>query len=160
MNDRDLSGRALRYKLSASIDQATEVRAKLTDGLVRLDQIALTLGALVGLRGFGALGRYEDGDFEHGFVETAILPESALEQAQTALAQGQAAQAMVTAGVPLGFAAKDALALSEDDIAEMLKLATAEADASAERQQAAFGSQGPPDPNQDQGGQQQGQGGQ
>jgi hypothetical protein len=150
MSGPDLSGRALRYKLSASIDQALEVRSNLLTGLKQADEIALTLGQMIGLPDFRNLGQFDAGDFEHTFVERDVIDEGDLEEAQASLARGQAAQAYAQAGVPLALIATDVLDMTEKEATDMLGLAAQEAEASMQRAQDAFGTTSDQQQTQDQ----------
>lgn len=96
----DVSGRAIRFMLSGAITRAMMARFNLEQGLVRAHQMALTMGAKAGLfKNLG--GKFEDGGFDHSFKAREIIPISDFEKAETDQAQGQAAQAWQTAGLPL-----------------------------------------------------------
>lgn len=75
------SGRARRIHLTPAIDRALEARANLEASLIRLNQMALTLGRNAGLFP-ESIGTYENGDFAHRFKERDVLPADELEEAQ------------------------------------------------------------------------------
>jgi hypothetical protein len=77
-----LSGRALRIMLSDTIDKAREVRGNFEAGLVRADEMALTLGKVHGLFD-KSIGDYDSGAFEHSFGARDVLPISQYERAET-----------------------------------------------------------------------------
>ena len=85
---RDLSGRAIRFMLTAAIDRVIDARANAEDALIRADQMALTLGKNTGL--FNLSGDYESGAFNHAIEEREIIPITGLEAAQAELAEAQA----------------------------------------------------------------------
>lgn len=86
-----ISGRALQKKLSALIDRVLEARGNAESCLIRLDQMALSIGQAAGLPLFAAnrIGTYDAGDFAHTFAERPVLPTDTLEDAQAALARAQ-----------------------------------------------------------------------
>ncbi len=97
------SGRARRIHLAPAIDRALEARANCEEALIRLNQMALTIGQNAGLNKFRNLGTFESGAFAHHFKERNVLPADELDDAQAALANGQAAnevQKLLAAGAP------------------------------------------------------------
>lgn len=93
----ELTGRAARILLSDLIDKALEARGNAEAALVRADEMALTIGAAMGL--FNGLGAYENGDFDHTFQERDVVSSSEFEKAETM-------QAYTGAGVPVDTAAR------------------------------------------------------
>jgi len=91
-----LSGRAVRLLLSDAIDRALEARANLEQGLIRADQMALTMGQSMGL--WRNIGTYERGELEHSFQEREIFPIGFIEKAE-------GMRTLVEAGVPFTEAA-------------------------------------------------------
>jgi hypothetical protein len=75
------SGRARRIHLTPAIDRALEARANLEASLIRLNQMALTMGKNARLFP-DTIGTYENGDFAHRFKERDVLPADELEDAQ------------------------------------------------------------------------------
>jgi hypothetical protein len=140
----DISGRAIRYRMSAAIDQVLDVRATALEKLAQADAMALTLGQVNGIPGFDGVGDFDQGDFEHTFKDVAVIEVDELEEAQAALARGQAAQAYVGADIPLSVVLTDVLKKTDDEAAEILNAATAEAEAAAQRQQDIFAAQPAP----------------
>jgi hypothetical protein len=105
----NLSGRALRIMLSDTLDRAREVRGNFEAGLVRADQMALTLGKVHGLFG-DDIGDYDSGAFDHSFGARDVLPISQYERAETV-------QAWVNTGVPRDTALRwEGVAQSEIDL--------------------------------------------
>lgn len=144
----DISGRAIRYRMSAAIDQVLDVRATALEKLQQADAMALTLGQVNGIPGFEAVGSFDAGDFEHTFTEVDVLAIDDLEEAQGALARGQAAQAYTGAGLPLSVVLTDVLQKTEDEAADILDAATTEAEEAAQRQQDVFAANPPPNGQQ------------
>lgn len=139
----DLSGRALRYKLSAAVDQLLDVRATALEKLAQADAMALTLGAVNGIPGFEGLGTFEAGDFVHEFEDVQVIPVGDNEESQTTLQQAQAFAAFAAAGLPLSENLVRTLGITEEEATAIVQAATAETEASMERQAAAFGGQPP-----------------
>ena len=107
-----IAAETLELLLKAAGQRVLDVRGALERGLVRAQQMALTLGQVAGLAGFEAaeIGSYEDGDFGHAFAErdvfeptlaarTAALKELVAAQVPTKLALevAQFGQAVVEA---------------------------------------------------------------
>jgi hypothetical protein len=130
----DLSGRAIRFKLTAAIDEVIEVRANLLAGLKQADMMAVTLGQVNGILDPG-LGRYEAGDFEHEFADADILPVSDYEQAQTRHEEAGAMQSEQTAGLPLAEILRRT-GYSDEQITRVLDAAKQASDQAMERQRA------------------------
>lgn len=122
MSGSDLSGRAIRFKLTPAVDRVEKVRPNLLDGLKAADMMAVTLGQVNGIAGFEGLGTFADGSLEHGFMEQAILPVSDYEDAQTRHEQASAMQAEQSAGLPLGEILKRS-GYSEIQAAEVVSMA-------------------------------------
>jgi hypothetical protein len=116
----ELSGVAVRFLLSDTIDRALEVRGNAEAALVRADEMALTIGDRAGLwqAPTGSVGTYEAGDFEHTFAKRDIFPLSGQEVAQTMLTYTQA-------GVPTPLAAKRA-GWNDEEVAELEEAAGAQ----------------------------------
>lgn len=81
---RDLSGAAVRLLLSDAIDKVVEARGNAESGLVRANEMALTIGVKHGIFDKG-IGSYENGDFEHSFAERDVITLSETEKRQIAL---------------------------------------------------------------------------
>jgi hypothetical protein len=97
LKDSDLSGKAIQLLLSPAIDRANEARQNLETGLVRLSEMALTIGKYLGL--FSNIGTYENGDFEHSLSLGEVFTTSLDDMAQTL-------KTLTEAGVPLEVAMK------------------------------------------------------
>lgn len=130
----DLSGRAIRFKLTAAIDQVEEVRANLLAGLKQADMMALTLGQVNGIFDAG-LGSFDKGSFEHGFVEQEVLPVSDFEEAQTRQAEASAMQSEQAAGLPLAEILRRA-GYSDDQIVRVLDQQSQQVEQETAQQQA------------------------
>lgn len=87
-----ISGRALQKKLSALVDRVLEARGNCEEALIRLDQMALSIGQAHGLPLFARerIGTYANGDFAHSFAAREVITPDALEDAQATLARAQA----------------------------------------------------------------------
>lgn len=133
----DLSGRAIRFKLTPLVDQVAEVRANAVSSLVRADMMALTLAQANGLPEFAGLGTFEAGAFEHEFEDTEIVPTSDYEEAQTLREQATAFSTFATAGLPFSENLTRTLGMTEEEAADVAELADQEA-AEAQRQQLAL----------------------
>jgi hypothetical protein len=108
----DVSGRALERMLGDAVDRLLSARALAEDALQRAHAMALTIGQAVGL--FRGLGRYEAGDFVHGFAERAVFPASELEDAQAAMAWVQAGLPLATALRRVGWSDEEISVAVED----------------------------------------------
>jgi hypothetical protein len=120
------SGRARRIHLAPAIDRALEARANCEEALIRLNQMALTIGQNAGLALFRNLGTFEKGAFAHRFATRDVLPPDRLEEAQADLAEAQALvqqMALLVSAPPVlleraGYTAKQvAMILAERDAA-------------------------------------------
>lgn len=140
----DLSGRAIRFKLTPAVDQVLDVRSTALEKLAQADAMALTLGGVNGIPGFQNLGTFEAGDFEHTFEDVDPLPIGDYEAAQTEQLEAQAYAAWIASGLPMGEALQR-VGYTRTDAARVVRLAAAEAEAAMERQQAAFSDQPPAD---------------
>lgn len=97
----DLSGRAIRFRLTPAIDQAEEARDSLLTGLEQADKMGLSLGQANGIVGFENLGDFEAGDFDHWFVPHQVISVGEYEEAQTEQLSSQAFGAWVDGGLPM-----------------------------------------------------------
>jgi hypothetical protein len=132
----DLTGRAIRLLMAPAATRVEEARGNAETALVRANEMALTMGAALGLWNVGA---YEAGDFEHSFEPRDVFPLSDADQADTRRSLGQAAQAFQSAGLPLSFILTDVLDQTEADARKIVTLATQEANDAADRAMGAFG---------------------
>lgn len=119
IGSQEVSGRALRVKLLPAMSRAEEARANLEDALVRADQMALTIGAAMGLDGFGNLrGTFESGAFDHGFADRDVIPLSDVEKWQGDVQSWTAAKLQKDAGVSTDQILKER-GYTEEEIAKM-----------------------------------------
>lgn len=79
----ELSGIAIRLKLSELISRAEEVQGNAVAALIKANKMALTLGQLAGLEGFDkdAINTYDKGGFDHTITPPEVLPISRTERA-------------------------------------------------------------------------------
>jgi hypothetical protein len=122
-----LSGRAIRLMLGAAAARVEEARGNAESGLVRLDQMGLSIGQAIGVFQ-RSLGSYDGGDFDHSFRARDVFPLSDIDKAEADLRRAQAAQAYVTAGVPLAHVAMDVMEMSEDAATSMIDMAASQVD--------------------------------
>lgn len=80
LNDSQLSGKAISLLLAGAIDKAGEARENLIQGLIRLNEMALTIGRFWDL--FPAnIGTFDNGDFEHELDIDPMFSEDESERA-------------------------------------------------------------------------------
>lgn len=104
LSGADLSGRAIRFKLTAAIDQAKRARKHALAALVQANQQAVTIGNRAGLDGFETFGAaFETGGLTHTFADAdeEIIAVSDFETSQTEAQLAQAFQTYVAAGLPM-----------------------------------------------------------
>lgn len=108
------SGRARRYRLMPALERAESARNVVLDALSRVDQMCMTIGQRAGLPEYAEarIGRYEDGNFEHGFAHQDLIPLSVQEQAETALALQSAGGEIQQSFISAGFDKDEAEALA------------------------------------------------
>jgi len=104
MEKGELSGVAIRNLLGDAISRLNEARMAFEGGLIRADEMALTIGTNLGLWN---VGNYDAGDFSHSFQPREAFPVTLKEKLANL-------QALIAAGVPLEKAAEIA------DISELL----------------------------------------
>lgn len=111
----EISGRAIQLLLSDAIDRVYEARASAEAAIIRANQMALTIGAALGI--FGNLnGDYASGAFEHEFVEEDVISLSSVEIALAEKTEVEAKALKLTIGVSqeqvlreLGYSDEDAM---------------------------------------------------
>lgn len=94
-----LSGRAVRILLSDAIDRGVEARGNGEQAIIRLNQMALTIGQQIGAFP-GLVGTFEDGSWDHTFTKRQFLPIDDLEEAQTEQAKVTAKIGKLQLGIP------------------------------------------------------------
>lgn len=132
----DLSGRAVRLLLSDAVDRAVEARGNFEAGLVRANQMALTIGNKI--KAFSVDGTFEKGDFDHSFKDRPIIPTSDLEDAQASLAEAQAGMLWEQLGVSKQQILRDK-GFSNAEIAKMTSEREADVELATQRALDAFG---------------------
>lgn len=80
----NLSGAAISLLLRDAIDKAIEARGNAEAALARSNAMALTIGKELGMGGFGDIGSFENGDFEHSFAPRPVISPSDDDKAETA----------------------------------------------------------------------------
>jgi hypothetical protein len=80
---QEISGRAARILLGDILDRVEEARDNLFAGLIRADEMALTIAKVMKLEGFDSVGDYKTGALEHTFDPPDVFPISELEEAET-----------------------------------------------------------------------------
>ena len=93
LSDRALSGRAIRYLLAPAVKRVERVRANAERALVRANQMALTIGVAARLPQFRGLppNGFDAGAFDHTIAKRDVLPADNRDDAETDLAEAQAA---------------------------------------------------------------------
>jgi len=99
--DGNISGRAIRLSLSGAVDRAEEAKNNFVQGLIRVNQIALTLGKYWGI--FNLSGSYETGEFDHTITTPALFPMDDSEKAIALRDYSTAGLALQTTLRLLGF---------------------------------------------------------
>lgn len=139
----EISGRAARMMMTDAIDKIIEARGNALQALARADAMALTMGAKVGIGGFGGAGTYDAGDFDHTFAHEDPIGISELEQAETDEAEARADIARHEAGWSRAEILRRR-GFSDEEIAKMETEREAEAAGAAERMMDEFARGGPP----------------
>ena len=80
LNDSQLSGKAISLLLAGAIDRASEARENLTQGLTRLNEMALTIGRFWNLFP-STIGTYDNGDYEHDLDVDPMFSEDETDRA-------------------------------------------------------------------------------
>lgn len=91
----ELSGRAINLLLGDAIARAIEARGNAEDALIRAHKMALTIGNEAGI--FNDIGTFENGDFDHSFVERPIIRTTELDRAEVGKAYRELGLAIRTA---------------------------------------------------------------
>lgn len=87
---QEISGRAARILLGDLIDRVIEARENFLQGLIRTNEMALTIAKVIGIPEFQSLGDFESGALDHSFKERDIFPISELETAEGDRARAEA----------------------------------------------------------------------
>lgn len=110
----DLSGRAIRSLLGDAIDRLNEARGNGEAGIIRAQQMGLTMGAAANLEKFRDIGTYANGDFEHKFAERDPFPLGDNERAETAKMMTDGGFPLITAARFAGFSESELVQLQKD----------------------------------------------
>lgn len=109
LRDLQLSGVAAITMLGDTIDKAIEARGNGEAGMIRAQQMALTMGQAYDLFD-GVEGTFESGDFDHSFRERPVIATSEMDRANVF-------KSYVDAGSPPEYALRRAGA-SEDEVSD------------------------------------------
>lgn len=78
----NISTQTMHMMLGGAIDRVIDARGNAYAALIRVNQMALTLGKVNGFDGFTSLGTYEDRKLDHSFAEQEVLPLTKKERAE------------------------------------------------------------------------------
>lgn len=120
----DLSGRAVRLLLGDAIDRLIEARGNGEAGMIRAQQMALTMGAKAGLEKFKGIGTFADGSFDHRFVERDAFPLSDHDRAEMTKLMTDSGFPVMAAARFAGFNEKELKQLETDIGDEQERTAT------------------------------------
>jgi hypothetical protein len=123
---RELSGKAIRFMLTAAISNAEEARGTAEAALIRANQMGLTLGSRHKLPGFQSLGAFEAGQLDHTFEKRSVIPLSEEEEAQIDKMKAETQALKRGRGYSRRFLMQQD-GLSEDEITEALAADDADA---------------------------------
>lgn len=131
----NVSGRAVRLLLSDAVDKVLEARGNAEAGLVRADQMALTIGNFT--KAFSVSGTFEDGSFDHAFADRPVIQTSDEEDAQAELTEANAGIAREKLGVSKRRWLLDH-GFSDQEIEEMAREIEADTEAATQKAMDAF----------------------
>lgn len=114
----DISGRAVRLLLGDAIDRVIATRENGETAIVQAQQMALTIGAKVGV--LPDIGAFDQGALDHTFAVREVVATDETERMETV-------NAMTTAGIPLVTALRR-VGWTEEEIAAMQEDKAANAD--------------------------------
>jgi len=98
-NPSNISTETMHMMLGGAIDSVLDARNNAYAAMVRVNQMALTLGKVNNFDGFTQLGDYQSGALEHSFADQEVLPLTKKERAE-------GVGISVTAGMDILFAMK------------------------------------------------------
>lgn len=103
------SGVALRTLIAGAINRGEEMQSNIVAGLIKADQMALSIAQLEGFEGFseGEIGVYGTGDFDHEIDPPEIMPLSDEETEDVRSKKIANAQALVALGLSRDAAMKE-----------------------------------------------------
>lgn len=105
----DISGRAVRLLMGDAIDRVIAARENGETAIVQAQQMALTIGAQVGV--LPDIGSFDEGALDHAFAEREVVAADEIERME-------AVTAMTAAGIPLATALRR-VGWTEEEIAGM-----------------------------------------
>lgn len=108
----NLSGKAIKLLLAGALDKANEARSNFLQGLIRLDEMALTIGRWFGLFPV-TIGSYQNGDFEHSILAPDFVTKESDETATTL-------KLFIESGLPLPSAMR-LVGFSEEEVVTAMK---------------------------------------
>jgi hypothetical protein len=83
IRELELSGYAIELTLKDLIDRVREARSNLERGLVRFNQMALTIGRVIGLEDFSGVGDFKAGALDHMFEDRDVFTPVQKDQVET-----------------------------------------------------------------------------
>lgn len=113
---RELSGRAVRFLLDDLISRVIEARGNAESGLIRAQEMAMTVGKNLGLSDFAALGEWEAGALAHRFLDRPILPPDDKEVAEIVEIYSRSGASVFAAAKAAGMTDEDANQLAQVDM--------------------------------------------
>lgn len=133
----DASGRALRVARERAEAILIQRRPGYDDGLVRAQQMAISIGASKGYPGYEDFdaGSYERGELDHAIGPRPVFAVDEADKLELETAFGNALNLLVKAGLPLASALKK-LGMSDEEVAGVIAERDAEANATTARQRA------------------------
>lgn len=116
----DLSGVAIDLLLSDAEDRLLEARGNGEAGMIRAQQMALSIGQAMGLPGFSPseIGTYDTGSFDHRFRTREALPMTELQRLDLIGKATQAGLPLVTGMRRAGYSDEEIEQTIEDQVAE------------------------------------------
>lgn len=99
LRELELSGYAIELTLRDLVDRIKAARQNLERGLVRFNQMAITIGQVLGIEGFSSVGTFEEGALDHAFADRDVFVPPERDRAQTDTFKAQALGAYAALGM-------------------------------------------------------------
>lgn len=131
-DEGQLSGAAIRMKMTAGIDKIMEARGNGLQALIRANQMALTIGKATNIDGFGTVGAFDSGELDHSYAPRDPIAISEAERLANEQAKADVAIAQQQSGVSQKATLRDR-GYSDEEIAQMELERDAEQQAAASR---------------------------
>lgn len=136
-DEGQLSGAAIRMKMTAGIDKILEARGNGLQALIRANQMALTIGKAAGIDGFDGVGEFDSGDLAHSYAPRDPIAISEAERLANEKAKADAAVSQQESGVSVKQTLRDR-GYTPEQIASMELERDAEQAAAASRVLSSF----------------------